>query len=63
MRPDMAKLKVKLMKSKYGRKPGHAECVAGLGLRRREQTVVVADTPENRGMINKVSYLLKVEEV
>ena len=63
MRPDMAKLKVKLMKSKYGRKPGPAECVAGLGLRRREQTVVVADTPENRGMINKVSYLLKVEEV
>lgn len=63
MRSDMARLKVKLMKSKYGRKPGHAECVAGLGLRRREQTVVVADTPENRGMINKVSYLLKVEEV
>ena len=59
----MAKLKVKLVKSKYGRKPGHAECVAGLGLRRREQTVEVADTPENRGMINKVSYLLKVEEV
>ncbi|MDE0360434.1 MAG: 50S ribosomal protein L30, partial [Rhodospirillaceae bacterium] len=51
----MVKLKVKLVKSKYGRKPGHAECVAGLGLRRREQTVVVADTPENRGMINKVS--------
>ena len=63
MRSDMARLKVKLMKSKYGRKPGHAECVAGLGLRRREQTVVIADTPENRGMINKVSYLLKVEEV
>ncbi|MYF70978.1 MAG: 50S ribosomal protein L30 [Proteobacteria bacterium] len=63
MSSDMAKLKVKLVKSKYGRKPGHAECVAGLGLRRREQSVVVADTPENRGMINKVSYLLQVEEV
>ena len=63
MNSDMAKLKVKLVKSKYGRKPGHAECVAGLGLRRREQSVVVADTPENRGMINKVSYLLQVEEV
>ena len=59
----MTKLKVTLVKSKFGRKPRHAECVAGLGLRRREQTVVVADTPENRGMINKVSYLLKVEEV
>ena len=63
MKSGMAKLKVTLMKSKYGRKPGHAECVSGLGLRRREHTVVVADTPENRGMINKVSYLLKVEEV
>ncbi len=59
----MAKLKVTLVKSKFGRKPGHAECVSGLGLRRRHQAVVVADTPENRGMINKVSYLLKVEEV
>ena len=58
----MAKLKVTLAKSRHGRKPGHAECVAGLGLRRRHQTVMVADTPENRGMINKVSYLLKVEE-
>ncbi len=63
MSSDMAKLRVTLMKSKFGRKPGHAECVAGLGLRRREQTVEVADTPQNRGMINKVSYLLKVEEV
>ena len=63
MSSDMVKLRVTLMKSKFGRKPGHAECVAGLGLRRREQTVEVADTPQNRGMINKVSYLLKVEEV
>ena len=55
-------LRVTLMKSKFGRKPGHAACVAGLGLRRRHQTVEVADTPENRGMIDKVSYLLQVEE-
>jgi len=55
-------IKVTLMKSKYGRKPGHAECVLGLGLRRRHHTVEVIDTPENRGMINKVSYLLRVEE-
>ena len=55
-------LRVTLMKSMYGRKPGHAACVAGLGLRRRHQTVEVADTPENRGLINKVSYLLQVEE-
>ena len=55
-------LAVTLVKSRYGRRPGHAECVAGLGLRRIRQTVLVADTPENRGMIDKVSYLLHVEE-
>lgn len=57
------KLRVTLLKSKFGRKPGHRECVQGLGLRRRHQTVEVIDTPANRGMINKVAYLLKVEEV
>ena len=55
-------LAVTLVKSRHGRKPGHAECVAGLGLRRRHQTVTVADTPENRGMIAKDSYLLRVED-
>ena len=55
-------LKVTLMRSKFGRKPGHKECVQGLGLRRRHHTVMVNDTPENRGMINRVNYLLKVEE-
>jgi large subunit ribosomal protein L30 len=56
------KLKVTLLKSAYGRKPGHAECVRGLGLRRRHQTVEVIDTPQNRGMINKIAYLLQIEE-
>lgn len=56
-------MKVTLVKSQFGRTPGHAECVRGLGLRRMHHTVTVQDTPENRGMINKVSYLLKVEEV
>ena len=37
-------------------------CARGLGLRHREHTVEVLDTPENRGMINKISYLLKVED-
>lgn len=55
-------LTVTLLKSKFGRTPGHKECVHGLGLRRRHQSVAVQDTPENRGMINKVSYLLRVEE-
>ena len=55
-------LKVTLVKSKFGRLAKHRACVAGLGLRRMHQTVTVKDTPENRGMINKVSYLLEVEE-
>lgn len=58
----MKTLKVTLVKSKYGRKKGHIECVHGLGLRKIHQEVNVLDTPENRGMINKVYYLLKVEE-
>jgi large subunit ribosomal protein L30 len=57
------KLKVTLVKSRYGRLANHKACVAGLGLRKINQTVTVEDTPENRGMINKVSYLLNVEEV
>lgn len=57
------KVRVTLMKSKFGRKKNHLECVRGLGLRKRHQTVELLDTPANRGMINKVSYLLKVEEV
>lgn len=57
------KLKVTLVKSRFGRLANHRACIAGLGLRKINQSVTVADTPENRGMINKVSYLLKVEEI
>jgi large subunit ribosomal protein L30 len=56
-------LKLTLLKSRFHRKPGHAECLAGLGLRKRHQSVVVADTPEHRGMIRQVHYLIQVEEV
>ena len=55
-------LKVTLTKSRYGRLDSHKACIAGLGLRKIRQTVTVPDTPEIRGMINKVSYLLSVEE-
>ena len=55
-------VKVTLVKSAHGRLAAHKACVAGLGIRRMHHTVEVIDTPENRGMINKVSYLLKVEE-
>lgn len=56
-------LKVTLKKSKHGRLKNHKACIAGLGLRKINQTVTVIDTPENRGMINRVSYLVSVEEV
>jgi len=56
------KVKITLVRSKHGRLASHKACVAGLGLRRIHQTVEVIDTPENRGMINKVQYLLNVEE-
>lgn len=56
-------LKVTLVRSKHGRLKKHKACVAGLGLRKMHQTVTVADTPENRGMINRISYMIAVEEV
>ncbi|MEJ2653959.1 MAG: 50S ribosomal protein L30, partial [Acidihalobacter sp.] len=45
-----------------GRAKSLQACARGLGLRRIRHTVEVADTPENRGMVNKISYMLKVEE-
>ena len=56
-------IRVTFIKSTAGRLKKHQACVAGLGLRRIGHTVEVIDTPANRGMINKVSYLLKTEEV
>ena len=55
-------LNVTLVKSVNGRLASHKACVQGLGLRRMHHTVQISDTPETRGMINKVSYLLNVEE-
>lgn len=56
------KIKVTQMKSSSGRIPAHRACVAGLGLRRINHTVELEDTPSVRGMINKVHYLVKVED-
>ena len=56
------KVRLTLVRSKYGRLKSHQACIAGLGLRRMHQTVEVIDTPENRGMINKVQYMLNIEE-
>jgi len=60
---DQNKLKVTLVRSFHGRLRSHQACVRGLGLRRMNHSVEVVDTPQNRGMIRKVGYLLKVEEV
>ena len=57
-----AKLKVTLLKSVHGQLANIAASVRGLGLRRRHQSVVVADTRENRGMIYVANHLLKVEQ-
>ncbi len=59
---DKNKVTITLVRSPIGRLKAHKACVSGLGLRRIHQTVSVEDTPFNRGMINTVSYLLKVEE-
>ncbi len=55
-------IKVTQVRSVHGRIKSHRDCIAGLGLRRIGHTVDVIDTPSNRGMINKTSYMLRVEE-
>ena len=55
-------LKVTQIKSASGRLRSHQACLRGLGIRRIHQTVEVLDTPENRGMLNKAAYMLKIEE-
>jgi large subunit ribosomal protein L30 len=54
-------LKVTLVKSLHGQLANIVASARGLGLRRINQTVAVADTPENRGMIHAAVHLLKVE--
>lgn len=55
------KVKVTLVKSLIGTKQSHRATVRGLGLRRLNSSSELQDTPAIRGMINKVSYLLKCE--
>ena len=56
-----SKIKVTLVKSVIGTKQSHRATVRGLGLRRLNHTVELVDTPEVRGMVNKVAYLVKCE--
>lgn len=61
--PEDKRLKLTLLKSMNGRLAIHKACVRGLGLRRIRQSRVIEDTQQNRGMINKVAYLLQIEKV
>jgi large subunit ribosomal protein L30 len=56
------KIRVTLVKSVHGRLQSHRDTVRGLGLRRIRHSVELADTPQVRGMINKVAYMLRVED-
>lgn len=56
-------VKVQLIRSLIGRLKNHKECAKGLGLGRINSTSILEDTPSVRGMINKIHYLLSVEEI
>jgi len=55
-------IKLTLVRSPRRKLAAHKACVRGLGLRRMHQTVEVEDTPCTRGMVNRVSYLLRIKE-
>ena len=59
---DEKTIKVTLVKSVYGQLANIRNSVKGLGLRRIGHSVVVADTPSNRGMVNTAGHMLKVEQ-
>ncbi|MGD8908805.1 MAG: 50S ribosomal protein L30 [Chromatiales bacterium] len=59
---DKKTIRVTLVRSTNGRLASHKACVKGLGLRRMHQTVEVEDTPCTRGMVNKVNYMVRIEE-
>jgi len=60
-KPDVKKIKITLVKSGIARPGKHKVVLVGLGLRKLNHSVIRLDTPQIRGMVNKVSHLLKVE--
>ena len=58
----MSKIKITLVKSLTGRLKAHQACARGRGIKKIHKTVEINDTPENRGMVNKINYLLKIEK-
>jgi large subunit ribosomal protein L30 len=63
MSKSSKKIKIKLIKSRFGRIKKHKASLSGLGLRRINQVVELDATPENLGMVHQVRYLLEVEEI
>jgi large subunit ribosomal protein L30 len=63
MNKKVKKLRVKLVKSRFGRIKKHKASIAGIGLRKINQVVEIEATPENLGMVNKINYLVEVEEI
>lgn len=59
----MVKLRIELVKSIIGRKPNHIATVKSLGLKKMNDVVEHVETPELKGKLAQVSYLLKVKEV
>ncbi len=57
-----AELKITLVKSHIGKPASQRAVLNGLGLTKRNKTVVLKDTPETRGMVKKVSHLVKIAE-
>ncbi|RZO25776.1 MAG: 50S ribosomal protein L30 [SAR86 cluster bacterium] len=55
-------IKIKLIKSGIGRMKNHKLCIKGLGFKKLNQSIVIEDSPSNRGMINKISDMLEVIE-
>lgn len=62
MSKNQKTIKITLIKSLIGRLQAHKASAYGLGLKRINQTVEVIDTPENRGMLNRINYLVKCED-
>ncbi len=56
-------LRIKLVRSKIGRIEKHKRTIEALGLRKIGQVVEKKDTPQIRGMINQVDFMLEVEEI
>ncbi|MBM22853.1 MAG: 50S ribosomal protein L30 [Gammaproteobacteria bacterium] len=63
MNKKIKKLRVKLIKSRFGRIKNHRDCISGIGLKKINQVVELDATPKNLGMINKIRYLINVEEL